>query len=45
LARIADSRGNKEEGYQIGLTSITALETMEHHVASEARDWLNTISK
>ncbi len=43
LARIAKSKGNEEEGYQMGLMSITALETMKHHIASEARDWLNTI--
>ena len=44
LARVAESRGNKEEGHRMGLISITALEAMEHHVAPEARHWLNTIT-
>ncbi len=44
LARIAESRGNKEEGRQIGLNSVTALESMKHHLAAEARNWLNNIS-
>ncbi len=44
LARIAGNKGNKEKGRQIGLISITTLETMKHHLASEAREWLNTIN-
>jgi tetratricopeptide (TPR) repeat protein/transcriptional regulator with XRE-family HTH domain len=44
LARIAKQRGNQEEGRQLGLISITTLEKIKHHLAPEARDWLNTIS-
>ncbi len=44
LARSAENRGNQEKGRQLGLISITALEAMKHHLAPEARGWLNTIS-
>jgi tetratricopeptide (TPR) repeat protein/transcriptional regulator with XRE-family HTH domain len=43
LARVAAAQGNLQEARKLGEASVTALETMGHRHAQEARGWLDSI--
>jgi tetratricopeptide (TPR) repeat protein/transcriptional regulator with XRE-family HTH domain len=43
LARVAAAQGNVQEARKLGIASLTALETMGHRYAQEARGWLDSI--